>query len=185
MSTRNPTAPASDAATPRVPRRRVLQAGAALSLGLAGLPFARRASAGTLDEALRTSPFVYVSPLDAKGRESTCHGEVWYGWLDDTVVLVTERSTWKSRALLKGLDRARIWVGDYGIWKRWWGTNESFRAAPKFDAIATQVRDDALMERLMQTFAAKYPDEFSDWEEDMRSGYASGKRLLIRYRKAS
>jgi len=184
MSKKKPRVPESEQRV-GLPRRRFLQAGVGLALGLGMSSAARAASRGSLEKLLETSPFVYVCPLSAQGRESRCHGEVWYGWLDSDVVLVTDRSTWKGRALLRGQDRARIWVGDHGTWKRWWGTSEAFREAPSFEARATQVRDDALMERLMATFATKYPDEFSDWEAAMRGGYASGQRLLIRYRRAS
>ena len=36
---------------------------------------------------LDESPFVYISPLKRDGSESTCHGELWYAWLDDAVVV--------------------------------------------------------------------------------------------------
>ena len=86
--------------------------------GLAALPIlslvpARRARAALSEDAkklLPVSPFVYVSPLRADGSESTCHGEVWYAWLDGKVVLITARDRWKARAVARGLDRARIAV---------------------------------------------------------------------------
>ncbi len=134
---------------------------------------------------LEKSEFVYVSPLRSNGRESTCHGEVWYAWLDDTVVLITASTTWKGRALARGLDGARIWVGDHGRWKGWLSNNEEFRRAPNFEARAGMDPDPALLERLMTVFARKYPEEFSDWEEDMRTGFASGGRVIVRYAPAS
>lgn len=133
-------------------------------------------------ELLESSPFVYVSPLKSDGSESTCHGEVWYGWLDGAVVVNTSARTWKARALARGLARARIWVGDHGRWKQMLGRNEDFRRAPHFDARASLVRDDdALLERLLALYDRKYPDEIGEWRESMRSGYRDGTRLLIRY----
>ena len=95
--------------------------------------------------ALETSEFAYISPLRSDGRESTCHGEVWYAWLDGAVLVNTASKTWKARSLAKGLDRARIWVGDYGVWKRAVGRNEKFREGPSFDARVERVKDDALI----------------------------------------
>lgn len=148
-------------------------------------PAAAAAETSSLREGthklLERSEFVYVSPLLGNGRESSCHAEVWYTWLDETVVLITARSTWKGRALARGLDRARIWVGDHGRVKGWFSDNEDFRRAPHFDARATIDPDPALLERLMTNYARKYPEEFADWESDMRSGFASGERVIVRY----
>ena len=127
------------------------------------------------------SGFAYVSPLLADGRESRCHGEVWYGWLEGSVVVITARLTWKARALARGLDRARVWVGNHGRWKGWFRNNEDFRRAPHFDAHAERERDPAVFDRLMAVYAKKYPAEFPVWEEKQRSGFESGERILIRY----
>ena len=70
------------------------------------------------DAALKQSGLVYISPLRADGSESTCHGEVWFAWLDGSVVIITGRDRWKARAVARGLDGARLWVGDHGPWKR-------------------------------------------------------------------
>ncbi len=143
---------------------------------LAGLPDA-------LTTALEQSPFVYVSPLRSDGSESTCHGEVWFAWLDGEVVLNTGAGYWKARAVERGLDRARIWVGDHGRWKRFLGApNESFRQAPQFDARATASRDPALVDRLLAVYERKYPAEIARWRDEMRQGVADGSRVLIRYR---
>jgi hypothetical protein len=133
---------------------------------------------GTL---LEKSGLVYVSPLLADGSESTCHGEVWFGWLDGAVVVITGAGTWKGRALERELDGARIWVGDHGRWKRMVGRNEAFRQAPHFDARAVSVRDDALLDRLLALYEKKYPEEIGNWRDKMRAGYRDRSRLLIRY----
>ncbi len=143
------------------------------------------ASASVSGAALRTaldeSGFVYVSPLKSDGSESTCHGEVWFGHLDGAVLLITAATTWKARALASGLDRARIWVGDHGRWKRLLGSNEEFRKAASFEARAEVVKDDALLDRLLARYEEKYPDEIGSWRDKMRSGYLDGSRVLIRY----
>jgi hypothetical protein len=151
-------------------------------VGALGAP-RRAALSDALGEALEKSPFVYVSPLRSDGSESRCHGEVWYAWLDGTVVINTRSETWKARALAAGLGRARIWVGDYGRWKgTFGGRNEAFRQGPDFLARAEVSRDKALGERVLAVYARKYPDEIDTWRERMRQGLADGSRRLIRYR---
>jgi len=141
---------------------------------------ARQLSPATV-ALLEKSDFVYVSPLKANGQESACHGEVWYGWDEGSVALITARKTWKGRALDRGLDRARVWVGNHGRWKGLIFNNEDFRRGPSFEARAAIDPDPALLERLMQRYAVKYPAEFADWEPAMRSGFVSGERVIIRY----
>ena len=137
-------------------------------------------SAETL-RALEKSGFAYISPLRSDGGESTCHGEVWFAWLDGGVVVTTGETTWKARSLKRGLDRARIWVGDHGVWKRALGRNEDFRKAPSFEAKAAFLKDDAMIDRLLKVFDAKYPDEIGEWRDRMRDGFVDGSRVLIRY----
>jgi hypothetical protein len=173
-----------------IDRRTFLGAcGAALTWPLLRPAWAGEADARTRSEglsaellkALEKSEYAYISPLRSDGRESTCHGEVWYAWLDGAVVVNTAPKTWKARALKRGLDRARIWVGDYGTWKRALGRNEDFRKAPSFDAKATVTRNAALLDRLLAVFDEKYPDEIGEWRDKMRDGFFDGSRLLIRY----
>jgi hypothetical protein len=138
----------------------------------------------SLEAALEASPYVYVSPLRADGRESSCHGEVWFAWLDGSVVVITGSERWKARALAAGLDRARIWVGDHGTWKGMLGANEAFRKAPAFEARAALSKDAKLLDRLLATFERKYPDEIGEWRDKMRRGFGDGSRVLIRYTPA-
>ena len=94
----------------------------------------------------------------------------------------TAPTTWKSRALASGRDRARIWVGDHGRVKQMIGTNDAFRSAPHFDAKVESVKGgEALLERLLAVYAKKYPSEIANWSDKMRDGYHSGQRLLLRY----
>jgi hypothetical protein len=152
------------------------------ALGLLCSPAAALARAAEFESALASSLFVYVSPLRSDASESRCHAEVWYGWIDGAVVLITGRDRWKARAVARGLDRARIWVGDYGRWKRLIGKDEGFRKGPSFVARAEFVRDAALLDRLLAIYEKKYPEEIGDWRVPMRSGFADGSRVLIRYR---
>ena len=129
-------------------------------------------------EELERSPYVYVSPLHSDGKESRCHAEVWFFFYEGDVVLVTGRERWKARAMLRGWDRARIWVGDYG---RVRSDGEGFRKGPSFLARARQENDPAVFEALLQAFGKKYPEEWGKWEPRFRKGVGDGSRVLIRY----
>ena len=161
--------------------------GAVGAVGVAALPFPSwsdsepLASSASLEAALRESPFVYVSPLKSSGEESACHAEVWYAWIDGAVVVTVASDRWKARAIDRGLDRARIWVGDHGRWKGLLGPNEDFRKAPHFDARAEKRKDPELLERLLVEYKRKYPSEISRWSDRMRKGQEDGSRVLIRY----
>jgi hypothetical protein len=134
---------------------------------------------------LDASPFVYVSPLRLDGSESSCHGEVWFAWLDDAVLTTVASERWKAVALDRGLEYAQIWVGDYGRWKKMGVVNEDFRAGPSFRAKAEKLTDAALMERLLAVYGRKYPAEIEKWRDRMRKGLADGSRVLIRYTPVS
>jgi hypothetical protein len=162
-----------------IDRRTFLLASVATALGARF--GARAAATSDLDRALEASGLVYVSPLLADGRESRCHGEVWFAWLDGAVVIITARERWKARAVQRGLDRARLWVGDHGTWKRAIGKSDEFRQAPAFDARAAIAKDTALLERVLAAFERKYPEEIGAWRDRMRAGFADGSRVLIRY----
>ena len=124
---------------------------------------------------------MYVSPLRSDGTESRCHAEVWYAWIDGAVVMITSSEGWKARSIGRGLDRARIWVGDYGRVKGQSAGSEPFRKGPRFEAKAAVLKDDALLEKLLSAYEAKYPAEIVKWKPRFREGHASGERVLIRY----
>jgi hypothetical protein len=131
---------------------------------------------------LEKSPFVYISPLLANSKDSRCHAELWYAWLDDSVVVTVASSGWKARSLGRGLDRARIWVGAYGRWKTMIGpNNEAFRGGPSFEARAEKIDDPKMIERLLASYDQKYPAEIASWRDKMRRGNADGSRIMIRY----
>ena len=169
-----------------IDRRTLLEALVALLLAPAALaraqaPTPRAPLDPELERALAESPYVYLSPLRSNGAESRCHGEVWFGWLDGSVVLITATKTWKARSLRRGLTRARLWVGDYGRVKQMVGSNEAFRGGPSFLARAERVSDRTVIDRLLASYEKKYPAEIGNWRGPMRAGHQDGSRVLIRY----
>ncbi len=128
--------------------------------------------------ALESSGFVYISPLLSSGEESRCHGEVWYFFDEGDVVIATASDSWKARAVSKGRDRARIWVGDHG---RVHLADEAFRAGPSFDARVSVAGDRETFDRLLASFGQKYPAGWDKWKPRFESGYGDGSRIVLRY----
>lgn len=173
-------------------RRAFARRSAWAALGLAGLfsldadelhaEANKAGSGGAPIRILERSPFVYISPLKTNGRESQCHAELWYAWLDGSVIVTVATDRWKAQSVAQGLNQARIWVGDYGRWRNWYGgTNDAFKNAPSFVAKGEIVKDDALFERMLATYEKKYPEEVADWRDKMRRGNVDGSRTLLRY----
>jgi hypothetical protein len=165
--------------------RREWLAGAAVALGALVL-FPRRLLAGdakfdvgaAAQSALEKGKLVYVSPLRADGRESRCHGEVWYFWDRGAVVIATATGGWKTRAVKGGKDKARIWVGDFGPYSQ---AGEKLRGAPTFLASAAVDADSATFERLLASYGTRYPDEWGKWKPRFESSHADGSRTVVRY----
>jgi hypothetical protein len=168
----------------RLSRRGFLRASTAASAALLLPPGRLRADEAFAlpDEtraALAQSPLIYLSPLRSDATESRCHGEVWFVQDGAELLVVTASDRWKAVAVRRGLDRARIWVGDFGRWKKSDGrykTGPTFLARGRFDA------ESSVIAAALQAFGAKYPDEWGKWEPRFRKGLADGSRVLIRYR---
>jgi len=129
--------------------------------------------------ALEKSRLIYLSPLRSDGTESECHGEVWYAQDGADLLVVTATDRWKALAVRRGLDRARIWVGDFGQWKK---SDGRFKTGPSFLVKARFDAGDSVIEAALAAFGAKYSDEWGKWEPRFRKGLADGSRVLIRYR---
>ncbi len=169
-------------------RREFLAGAAAIGASLS-LPHPLRADSAAkpergagIDEATRAalaaSTLVYISPLRTGGNESRCHAEVWFVLDGDEVLVVTEPKRWRAAAIGKGLDEARLWVGDFGVWKR---SNGKYKSAPSYDARARIDSDRSAHTRALESFGAKYTAGWSKWGPRFREGLASGERVLIRY----
>jgi len=159
--------------------RRTFLAGSALALAGLSLPrFTRAAGPEAALAAAEKSPLIYVSPLKGDGAESSCHAEVWFIKEGSDLLVVTDAKRWRAACIAKGLDRARIWVGDYGVWKRSGG---AYRNGPSLDARAVLDRDTASHAKALEVFGQKYADEWGRWGPRFRNGLASGERVMIRY----
>jgi hypothetical protein len=131
--------------------------------------------------AIETSKLIYITPVKSDGKESACHAEVWFYADGADLLVVTKQELWRSQAIQRGLDRARIWVGDHGVWK---SSDGAFRNAPSFLAQAEHISSDAqAVGRTLKAMGAKYADEgWSTYGPRFKKGLADGSRVLLRYR---
>ena len=73
-------------------RRQVLNQGVALfasSLALSPVSIAREHPRVA---ALKKSSLIYLSPILSNGSDSKCHGEVWFVYHEDDVIVVTQHN---------------------------------------------------------------------------------------------
>jgi hypothetical protein len=160
-------------------RRTILRAaGSGAAVGLLGVA-GSAARADAVAGALAASDLVYLSPLRASGAESRCQAEVWFVAEGTDILVVTATGSWRARALRAGLPRARIWIGDLGVWTRAEGR---YRSLPQVEAVGSLVEDSAEQARVLGLFGAKYPVSWVLWGPRFRRGLEDGSRVMLRYR---
>ena len=154
-----------------------------LGTGVAAVVLAPLARGGdALRAAMAESPLIYLTPLKTGGAESRCQAEIWFALHEGSMCLVTLSDAWRTEAIRRGLNRARIWVGDVGNWKRAGGR---YRNLPVVEATASIETDAARREQALATMGAKYADEWPTWGPRFRNGIADGSRVMLKYQPDS
>ena len=160
--------------------RRTILAGISLA---PALPLLTRTAwadeAATAADKLNTSRLVYLTPIQSNGDESRCKAEIWFAHEAGNVYVVTPPDAWRAEAVRKGLVRARIWVGDFGVWTQ---SDGAFRDAPEFMATASIETDSDVHARVLEAMGGKYADTgWSRWGPRFHEGLVDGSRVMIRY----
>ncbi len=133
-------------------------------------------------DAMDRSPLIYLTPIRSDGSESACHAEVWFAADAGELFVVTPKERWRSQSVKKGLDRARIWVGDFGPWKK---SHGEFKTAPTFMASAGFVdsEDKETQKRVLAVMGKKYAGPAWDkYAPKFRQGLTDGSRVMLRYK---
>ena len=166
-------------------RRNLLMLGGTALCGALLPPRLRAAGAsesGTgIESALAESDLIYLTPLHADGRESTCQAEIWFVADGRDAYVVTASDAWRARAVKNGLTRARVWVGDVGVWSRSGG---AYRELPSMETDVALITDAAEHARVLGLFGDKYSMEWVIWGRRFRNGLADGSRVMLRYQPA-
>lgn len=145
---------------------------------LARTAFAADAKAAPTDK-LETSPLVYITPIKSNGEESRCKAEIWFSHHDGGVYVVTPPQSWRAEAVRKGLTRARLWVGDFGVWTQ---SDGAFRKAPEYMATASIESGEEAQGLVLSSMGEKYADSgWGRWGQRFKDGLADGSRVMIRY----
>ena len=163
-------------------RRQILSAGAALLVSGWNLPQLARAAESAAVVALDKSRLIYLTPVVSGGKASKCHGEVWFVHHKSEVFVSTQTSAWRAEAIRRGFSSAKIWIGEFGVWKR---AENRYLSAPFLRLEGKLETDAALNEEVLTQFGKKYSKEWSSWGPRFRDGLADGSRVMLRYRVAS
>ena len=163
-------------------RRQALGRGAALLVSGYGYASLAVADASPAVAFLDKSDLIYLTPIRSDGAESTCHGEVWFIHYNQEIFVVTKSDAWRTEAIRRGLRRASIWIGEFGVWTR---AKDRYRSAPFLRIEGSIEEDTAVHEELLALFGVKYASEWGSWGPRFRKGLANGSRVLLRYQVLS
>ena len=145
---------------------------------LARSAFAEEVKATPKDK-LETSQLVYITPIKSNGEESRCKAEIWFSHHDGDVFVVTPPETWRARAVGKGLTKARLWVGEFGVWTQ---SDGAFRDAPEFMATASIETQADVHAKVLSVMGEKYAQSgWGRWGQRFKDGLVDGSRVMIRY----
>lgn len=163
-------------------RRQALTGSVALLLsGWGGARFTLAAESPAI-AFLDKSNLIYLTPLLADGRESTCHGEVWFVHHNREIFVVTKADAWRAQAVRRGWRRAAIWIGEFGVWKK---AKDRYRSAP-YLVIEGRLETDADVHKdVLGTYGVKYESEWETWGPRFRKSLADGSRVMLRYQVVS
>ncbi|MFT4583565.1 MAG: hypothetical protein ACI915_003191 [Gammaproteobacteria bacterium] len=165
-----------------VNRRKVLKSAAAV-LSTAWLaPQSVLADVSPSVSALDKSKLIYLTPIVSGGKESACHGEVWFVHHDQEIFVVTQADAWRAEATRQGFNKAKIWIGEFGAWKK---SKNHYLSAPYLRIEGKLEKDPTVHASLLEVFGAKYSDEWSSWGPRFSNGLADGSRVMLRYKVAS
>jgi hypothetical protein len=168
-------------------RRKILKA--AMATSLAVLPTMARgaasssaaaalsASAAKLPYTIDETAVIYLTPLKNDGAESACQAEVWFTHHQGEIFVVTASDAWRARAIGAGLSRARIWIGDVGVWN----SDARYKVLPSVDVVGDQILDASRQAQVLEQFGDKYSLEWIVWGARFRKGLADGSRVMLRY----
>ena len=128
--------------------------------------------------ALGKSQLIYLSPIVSGGKPSACHGEVWFVQHNGEVFVSTQHDAWRAEAIRRGFKRAKIWIGEFGAWKRAKGR---YLSAPYLELEGRLETDQQVFNAVLEKFGHKYAAEWGSWGPKFRNGLNDGSRVMLRY----
>lgn len=160
-------------------RRQALASTTALLLTGLGSTRISLAAESPAVASLDKSQLIYLTPLLGDGRESACHGEVWFVNHNKEIFVVTASDAWRAEALRRGHKRAAIWIGEFGNWKK---AEDSYRSAHHLVIEGHLETEASVHADVLSTYSKKYAEEWGSWGPRFQSGLADGSRVMLRYK---
>lgn len=126
--------------------------------------------AAALSDGIKTelaaAKYVYISSTRKDGTLSK-PAEIWFFSRNGAVYVGTPSTAWRAKRIKAGRPQAKIAVGKAD--------------GPSFVATGAIVTDTEAQQAMLETYAKKYPDGWSKFEDKFRSGFKDGSRVLIKY----
>jgi hypothetical protein len=116
--------------------------------------------------ALENSKYVYISSTRKDGSFGK-PAEIWFMYHNGAVYVGTPPTSWRAKRIKKGRPTAKIAVGKVD--------------GPSFTATGAIVNEPDVLPVLYETYAKKYADGWTRFEEKFRTGFKDGSRVLIKY----
>jgi len=116
--------------------------------------------------ALSSSKYVYISSTRKNGTLGK-PAEIWFMYHDGAVYVGTPPTSWRARRIKAGRPDAKIAVGKPD--------------GPSFIATGAIVTDADAQTVMLETYAKKYPEGWSQFADKFRNGFKDGSRVLIKY----
>ncbi len=144
--------------------------GLLVAAALLTVPLAHSRGLADVSPAIKTelanSKYVYISTARKNGSLSK-PAEIWFMYQNGAVYVASPPTTWRVRRIKKGRTQAKIAVGKPD--------------GPSFMATGAIVNEPDIYPTLFETYAKKYPDGWSKFENNFRNGLKDGSRVLIKY----
>ncbi|MGH7963475.1 MAG: hypothetical protein ACRERD_16910 [Candidatus Binatia bacterium] len=136
---------------------------------LSAAPGQSAALSPELQKALDSSKYVYIQSARKDGALGK-PAEIWFMYHQGAVWVASPVTTYRVKRIQAGQTKAKVWVG---------ATD-----GPAFNATGSIVKDPEVNKALFETFAKKYSDGWSSYEQQFRSGLTDDSRVLIKYEPA-
>jgi len=117
-------------------------------------------------DALTNSKYVYIATLRKSGTLGK-PAEIWFLYHQGAVYVASPPTTHRVRRIKAGRTQATIAVGKPD--------------GPSFTATGAIVNDPTVQQLMLETYANKYSDRWSQFADKFRSGFKDGSRVLVRY----
>lgn len=133
---------------------------------VATVPTYARTLPESVEQELSTAKYVYISSTRKDGSLSQ-PAEIWFMYNQGAVYVGTLPTSWRAKRIRAGRPQAKIAVGKGD--------------GPSFTAKGEIVKDPAMQQVMLETYAKKYPDAWPKFEQKFRDGFKDGSRILIKY----